>query len=118
MFNDELEAVNRSLLTIDNVKSRGNVIDGKARANKDVFLSGHIEFELMLANAGFPWAEEIFEVQFCKEPHYIKFPPFLVQTKWISSCFRIEKHVDFSTLALITQKWIGVGDEIRWDDIN
>jgi len=54
MFNDELEAVNRSLLTIDNVKSRGNVIDGKARANKDVILSGHIEFELMLANAGFP----------------------------------------------------------------
>jgi len=38
MFNDELEAVNRSLLTIDNVESWGNVIDGKARANKDVIL--------------------------------------------------------------------------------
>ena len=60
MFNDELEAVKRSLRTIDNVKSWGNVIDGKARANKDVILSGHIEFELMLANAGFPWAEDIF----------------------------------------------------------
>ena len=117
MFNDELEAVNRSLLTIDNVKSWGNVIDGKAKANKDVILSGHIEFELMLANACFPWAEAIFEVQFCEELY--KISPFsLVQTKWISSCFLIEKHVDFSTLALITQKWIGVRDEIRWDDIN